>query len=268
MSNPFYKWGLAIQLDLGWLIDQIKSFTTGCRGGTPARQVTRSHTLRLQNLVFATLVKILSRLVVLELLISPAIAHKVEVTEDIAGTWHIEPNHAPKAGEPAEVWIALTRKGGTTLPLAEADCQLAVYSQPRQPEDVPILQPTLQAIDSEQYQGIPGANLIFPTTGLYQLDLRCTPKVAEDFQAFEMVYDVTVAAGTATPTPTPTVSSSVVSPTATSSPLGTEPTAPPDSRRTQPAIQWVVGAIALVAIGAIAGYFLLHHVKSNNTDDR
>lgn len=128
-------------------------------------------------------------------------AHNIQVAGDIAGTWHIEPNHQPKAGESARAWVALTRKGGKTLLLSEANCQMVVYSQPRQQSDTPVLQPTVQTINAEKYQGIPGADIVFPKTGLYQLELSCTPKTEGDFKAFQLKYDVTVATGVAVSTP-------------------------------------------------------------------
>ena len=137
----------------------------------------------------------------LSLLVSPAVAHNVEISKDVAGTWHVEPNHTPKAGETARAWVALTRKGGQILPLEQASCQMAAYSQPRKKGDVPVLQPAVKAISIEKYRGIPGADIVFPQTGLYQLELSCTPKTQGDFQPFQMKYDVTVATGAAAPTP-------------------------------------------------------------------
>lgn len=131
----------------------------------------------------------------------PATAHNLKVTEDVAGTWHIEPNHSPKAGEPAKVWVALTRRGGAILPLEQANCQLGVYTAPRSQSDQPILRPTLEAIAIEKYQGIPGATVVFPKTGLYELELDCTPKSVKGFQRFHMAYEVTVAEGVAKPSP-------------------------------------------------------------------
>ncbi len=133
----------------------------------------------------------------------PVLAHNVEVVGDVAGTWHIEPDHSPKAGEPAQVWIALTRQGGIILPLEQADCSLSLYNAPRTPGDQPILQPPLKAIAAEQYQGIPGATVTFPKTGLYQFNLDCRPKTAGDFQPFQMTYDVTVASGASVSTAVP-----------------------------------------------------------------
>jgi hypothetical protein len=110
-------------------------------------------------------------------------------------------NHQPKAGESARAWVALTHQGEKILSLSEASCQMAVYSQPRKQSDTPVLQPTVQAINTEKYQGIPGADIVFPKTGLYQLELSCTPKTEDDFKAFQLKYDVTVATGVAVSTP-------------------------------------------------------------------
>jgi hypothetical protein len=134
---------------------------------------------------------------------SAAIAHNVEVTGDVAGTWHVEPDHSPRSGEPAKVWIALTRKGGEVLPLAQASCKLAVFSQPYTEGDKPVLQPELKAIAVEQYQGIPGADVVFPQPGLYEMALNCTPKTEGSFAAFEMRSAVTVGAGVASPSASP-----------------------------------------------------------------
>ncbi|MEL7036649.1 MAG: hypothetical protein AAFO04_13660 [Cyanobacteria bacterium J06592_8] len=122
----------------------------------------------------------------------PTVAHEVEVSEDVAATFHLEPNHNPKAGETAQVWFALTRRGGAIIPLDQCNCKLAVYGQPRQPEDQPMMTPTLQAISAEKYQGIPGADVVFPKAGSYELELSGTPKKQDDFKAFKLSYSVTV----------------------------------------------------------------------------
>jgi hypothetical protein len=132
---------------------------------------------------------------------SAAIAHNVEVAGDVAGTWHVEPDHNPRSGEPAKVWIALTRKGGEVLPLAQTSCKLAVFSQPYTEGDKPVLQPDLKAIAVEQYQGIPGADVVFPQPGLYEMALNCTPKAEGTFAAFEMRSAVTVGGGVPSPSP-------------------------------------------------------------------
>lgn len=141
--------------------------------------------------------------------LSPVLAHEVEVAGDVAGTWHVEPDHNPKAGEPAQVWVALTRQGGALLPFDQANCSLGVYETPRVATDRPVLQPQLQAINAEQYQGIPGATVTFPKTGIYELTLSCTPKTAAAFKPFDMSYEVVVASGNATSAVPQAVPSSV-----------------------------------------------------------
>ena len=130
------------------------------------------------------------------LLILPASAHKIETDEDVGATLHIEPNDTPRAGEAAQAWFALTRRGGKVIPLKECNCQLAVYSEPRKTGEAPLAQPTLQPISAERYQGIPGAKITFPKPGAYQLELTGKPINGVTFQPFELKFDITVAAGT------------------------------------------------------------------------
>lgn len=168
--------------------------------------------------------------IVLGLIVSaPAIAHEIEVAAGVAGLWHLEPDHNPQAGQPAQVWIALTREGGQVLPLSQANCQLAVYRQPQKPTDLPVLQPILKPITAEKYQGIPGAEVIFPQVGLYRLQLNCRPKVTGSFQPFEMSYQVTVAGGVAAQ-PSPQPSTQAV------------PSVKPPAESAKPV--WIIGSIS------------------------
>ncbi|MBD2040681.1 hypothetical protein [Microcoleus sp. FACHB-672] len=125
-------------------------------------------------------------------LILPALAHNVEISGDVAATFHLEPNHNPKAGEPAKVWFALTRKGGATIPLEKCDCQLAIFSLPRAANAKPLMMPVLKSINAERYKGIPGADVVFPKAGSYELEFSGSAKVAGDFRAFQMKYRVNV----------------------------------------------------------------------------
>jgi hypothetical protein len=146
-------------------------------------------------------------------LFSPhALAHNVEVTGEIAGTWHVEPDHNPKAGESAKVWVALTRKGGEVLPFDQANCQMAVFEQPHVEGTQPVLQPQLKAIAADQYKGIPGTELVFPKPGLYEMELSCTPKTEGAFAAFEISSEVTVSAGVAQPSPPAAVPTETLEP--------------------------------------------------------
>ena len=129
------------------------------------------------------------------LLIPPASAHKIETAEDVGATLHIEPNDTPRAGETALTWFALTRKGGKIIPLKECDCQLAIYSEPRETTATPVAKPNLEPVSAERYQGIPGANITFPKPGAYQLEFSGRPANGDSFKPFELKFDITVAAG-------------------------------------------------------------------------
>lgn len=135
-------------------------------------------------------------IVFLALPISPAHAHTVKASGDVAATFHIEPHHTPQAGEPAQAWFALTHKGGSMIPLKECNCHLAVYSESHIAGSPPLLEPALKAISTDQYQGIPGSDIVFPKSGIYELELSGTPKTGESFTPFKLTYEVIVGAGT------------------------------------------------------------------------
>jgi len=131
--------------------------------------------------------------------INPATAHTLKTDADVGATFHLEPNHNPRAGEIATIWFALTRSGGQIIPLEQCNCQLAVYQQPSTPDEPPLLEPPLKAISAEQYQGIPGAEIVFPQAGAYELELSGTPKSGANFQQFQLKYNVNVTGGRALP---------------------------------------------------------------------
>jgi hypothetical protein len=123
----------------------------------------------------------------------PAVAHNIQTDGRVGATFHIEPDHNPRAGEPTTAWFALTRSGGETIPLAQCDCQLAVYD-PTQPE-TPVLTPPLNAIAIEQDRDVPGAEIVFPQAGIYELEISGSPKTGADFPPFSLAYSVTVSPG-------------------------------------------------------------------------
>ncbi|OYE00686.1 hypothetical protein CDG79_33785 [Nostoc sp. 'Peltigera membranacea cyanobiont' 232] len=125
----------------------------------------------------------------------PASAHKVEVAGDVGGTIHIEPNDNPRAGEPSQTWFALTRRGGKVIPLAQCNCRLAVYAEPYAAGEPPLLEPQLEAVAAERYQGIPGAEITFPKPGIYELQLNGKPVSGARFKPFQFKFEVTVAGG-------------------------------------------------------------------------
>jgi hypothetical protein len=124
----------------------------------------------------------------------PTFAHEIKTShDDVAATFHIEPNHQPRAGKPAKAWFALTRRGGALLPLTQCDCQLAVYQLPRAKGiGTPLMKPTLSSLNVEQYKGVPQAVMTFPKTGLYELELKGMPKAGATFKPFTLNYQVTV----------------------------------------------------------------------------
>lgn len=139
--------------------------------------------------------KSLGWILCLGLLVSPASAHKVKTSGDVGGTLHVEPHDSPQAGSPAQTWIALTHKGGQLIPLAQCNCQLAVYAEPRNKGSVPILKPPLKPVSNGQYRGIPGAEVVFPKPGAYEVEVSGTPKAGAGFRPFKLTYTVTVGTG-------------------------------------------------------------------------
>ncbi|MEE3715655.1 hypothetical protein V2H45_02725 [Tumidithrix elongata RA019] len=121
-------------------------------------------------------------------------AHEVEVSGDVGGLIHLEPNDNPVAGKPTQVWIALTKRGGEIIPLEQCDCILEVRTKPFRLSSVPIF-PTLKPTSAERYRGIPGAEVIFPHIGRYELQLSGKPKAGADFSPFVLNFEVTVATG-------------------------------------------------------------------------
>ena len=126
----------------------------------------------------------------------PAQAHKTEVSGNVAGTWHLEPNHSAKAGEAARVWVALTQQGGRVIPLEQCDCNLAVY-RANQADSAPVMQPKLSAMSPESFENIPGATITFSEVGEYRIVLTGSPTADATFTPFELSYTTVVAAGSA-----------------------------------------------------------------------
>lgn len=143
-------------------------------------------------------------------LISSAVAHDVQIADDVGATLHIEPNDIARAGEPTELWFALTQAGGTVIPLENCDCTLTLYDS----QNAAVVSPPLTPVSAEGFQDIPGATVTFPDVGAYELVLTGQPQSAEQFSDFELRFAVTVASRGAGPPPAPTVA---------------EETAPPDS---------------------------------------
>lgn len=122
----------------------------------------------------------------------PSFAHTIKADEEVAALFHLEPDHNPRVDQPAQVWFGLTLKGGAPLPLDQCDCQLAIYPQPRSEDTEPILQPELVPVDAERYRNAPGAEVVFPEIGAYELEITGKPKGEVDFKPFRLTYSTTV----------------------------------------------------------------------------
>jgi len=133
----------------------------------------------------------------------PAIAHNIQTSGDVAATFHIEPDHNPKAGEESLTWFVLTQTGGKQIPADACDCQLKVYEEPYKKGDFSVLEPPLKPISAEKYQEIPGAKITFPRGGRYILEISGKAKDGLSFKPFQFRYPVTVRAGQVAATPSP-----------------------------------------------------------------
>jgi hypothetical protein len=141
----------------------------------------------------------LSGLTTLMFLPLPASAHQVKVDTQVGATIHFEPDDRPKSQTPTKVWFALTKKGGTAIPLKDCQCQLQIKKLPGKQK---LAAPQLQAINAEKYQDIPSATVIFPQPGAYVLELTGQSVKAGDFPPFRLKFDATVT-GNATSTTRP-----------------------------------------------------------------
>jgi hypothetical protein len=136
--------------------------------------------------------KVIASLVLFFSFVNLSFAHTVKTDADVGVTFHIEPNHNPQARQATTAWFVLTRRGGQFIPLSDCDCQLRVY---RSNSSEAVLTPSLESINAEQYQNIPGAEIVFPEGGIYQLEISGKPKQNHNFSPFKLVYEVTVLPG-------------------------------------------------------------------------
>jgi hypothetical protein len=74
---------------------------------------------------------------------------------------------------------------------------LEIYAVPHQKGAAPLINPGLKPVTGDRYQGIPGAEITFPSAGQYELILRGYPKKNASyndlFTAFTLKYKVIVA---------------------------------------------------------------------------
>lgn len=193
---------------------------------------------------------VLSLMVGLAIVGSPGLAHQVKVAEDVGGTLHVEPNDVARAGEPAQVWFALTHRGGAVVPLADCDCHLQIYREPHAEGDAPLLEPELVPVSAAGYSQIPGTTVVFPEVGAYVLQLEGRPTTPEAFAPFVLPFELTVAAGQQSTTTAPTPAT--VAPTATPSALAQTEPEPATARASHAGTRLVLIAVgSLVLLGAM-----------------
>jgi hypothetical protein len=121
---------------------------------------------------------------------APAFAHNVQTSGNVAALFHVEPNHNPKAGEPSKVWFALTKQGGEAIALDQCNCQITIYRN-----NQVVFEPPLSPLNAERYQALPSAVVLFPKEGLYQVEIKGSPKQEGAFESFKFSYEVTVQPG-------------------------------------------------------------------------
>ena len=124
------------------------------------------------------------------LVVTPELAHSVKVSGDTEITFHI---HDARAQKPVSVSFALkSRNDKKLIPFSGCNCQLAIYAIPRTQGDKPLAQPALKAVNTDEYQGIPGTEITFPKAGKYNLTLSGTPKKPFIFTPFKVTETITV----------------------------------------------------------------------------
>jgi hypothetical protein len=130
---------------------------------------------------------------------APAFAHNVKTSGNVAALFHVAPQHSPKAGEPSKVWFALTKQGGEEISLDQCNCQITIYRDQKV-----VFEPPLSPLNAERYQALPSAVVLFPKEGIYQVEIKGTPKQDGAFESFKFSYDVTVQPGKMSQQITPT----------------------------------------------------------------
>jgi hypothetical protein len=126
----------------------------------------------------------------LETLSAPIrIAHEIKTSQDVGGTIHIEPNDRPVAGQKTRIWIALTKRGGETIPYTKCNCRMEVRSLTDRNIQFTVANP-LSIL--ERFLGLPSLEVTFPEVGRYELKLTGSPRNNEDFAPFELIFTTNV----------------------------------------------------------------------------
>ncbi len=116
--------------------------------------------------------------------------HELKVSGDVAGMIHVQPDHHPVVGEIAQIWIALSQRGGKPIPLSGCDCRMTLRNLS---SATPVLNPILLPISLEGYTDVPSATLRFTQSGRYQVQLTGKPQRGYSFTPFTLEFEVNVA---------------------------------------------------------------------------
>lgn len=110
-----------------------------------------------------------------------AFAHTLKVDGSIGVVLHVDPEDDPVAGETATFYFDIKDKQGK-FSVNNCDCVAAVLQEEVIKEKV-----RLSSVPSIQY--------IFPSTGIYKIELKGAPLQDGAFQAFDVRFDQRVAKG-------------------------------------------------------------------------
>ena len=193
----------------------------------------------------ALIPNICSSLLLLSLFNTQVLSHNIKTDGNVGVTFHIEPEHSPIAKQPSQTWFLLTRRGGKIIPLSDCDCELKVYYQSSNSQSELVQTPPLKPLSPEQYQNIPGADIIFPDAGIYDLELQGKALNKSDFQPFSVTYSVTVSPSLVQETQSTISENNVIATTET---LETNPSSSTNFSFPLPITLLILGAV--VPIGA------------------
>ncbi|MFN5856341.1 MAG: hypothetical protein ACK456_10660 [Pseudanabaenaceae cyanobacterium] len=120
----------------------------------------------------------------------PKAKHELKISGNVAGMIHVHPDHRPVVGEITQIWIALSQRGGKTIPLSGCDCRMELHNLSN---SAPTLRPILLPISLEGYTDVPSATLRFTQQGRYRLQLTGKPQRGYSFTPFTLEFEVNVA---------------------------------------------------------------------------
>jgi hypothetical protein len=120
-------------------------------------------------------------------LISNVNAHILKTDGSIGIVLHVNPNDEPKASVESNIYIEITDKN-KKFDITKCDCKIRILL-----DDKEILSDTLSQENQNIDLNSPVFKFIFPQIGIYQIRLIGAATNNEDFQKFNINYDIRVA---------------------------------------------------------------------------